>query len=168
MMADQFQLIESKEFRNILGTLATGVTVIVAGQGDNIRGMTANSVTSLSLEPLLVLFCVAKTAKFAAHLRHHEGFTINVLRRSQLALSNYFSGDWPKDAAPPDYELIPWHGAPRLNGCAASVGCKTEEFLERGDHWIVIGQVLALHKNLEPIDPLVYFQGRYRSLRQDD
>jgi flavin reductase (DIM6/NTAB) family NADH-FMN oxidoreductase RutF len=55
-----------------------------------------------------------------------------------------------------------------LNGCAASVGCKTEEFLERGDHLIVIGQVIALHKNLEPIDPLIYFQGRYRSLQHDD
>lgn len=156
---------DPKDYRRTIGLFATGVTVILAGTGDDIRGMTANSVTSLSLDPLLVLFCVEKKAHFAAWLQQHSDFTINILRREQDALSNYFAGIWPSDAPPPRFEFVPWHGSMRLQDCVATISCQIEQFLEGGDHWIVIGRVIALHKNDDlPADPLIYFRGQYRSL----
>jgi len=151
------------EYRRLMGRFATGVTVILAGDSTDARGMTANSVTSLSLTPLLVLFCVDKKARFLEALREHANFTINILQREQEALSTWFAG-FQSDAAPPQFELVPWQNSTRLGGCPA-VACQVEQFLEGGDHWIVIGRVLALHHQENTGNPLIYFGGKYRSLQ---
>lgn len=167
--------LDPRLFRNTLGLFATGVTVIVAQAGDEVHAMTANAVSSLSLDPMLVLFCPAKKAHLAQSLEAITGFSINVLREDQEALSTYFAGGW-KQPAPPPFRLVPWESAPqsdasasvarapRLEGCLASLGCELHQVLDGGDHWIVIGRVVALHQGIEPRKPLLFFGGKYRNV----
>lgn len=155
--------LSARTFRQTIGLLATGVTVVATEVGDTIHGMTANAVTSLSLDPLLMLVCVNKSARMAGFLEKADGFSINVLRDEQRALSTYFAGGW-KQKTPPPFRFVPWEGGPRLEGCASAIGCGVEGLFEGGDHWIVVGRVLALHRGVEPIQPLLFFRGRYGTL----
>ncbi|MFQ5945120.1 MAG: flavin reductase family protein [Anaerolineae bacterium] len=158
--------LDGNQFRQTIGLFATGVTVVAAEAGDQVHGMTANAVASLSLDPLLMLVCVNKSARMAGFLEEAEGFSINILREEQRALSTYFARGW-KEAAPPPFRFVPWEGGPRLEGCAAALGCAAEEFYTGGDHWIVVGRVLASHRGVEPVRPLLFFAGRYSQLDAD-
>ena len=151
------------EFRLTAGLLAAGVTVVATAEGEQIHGMTASAVCSLSLEPLLMLVCINKEARLAGFLREASGFSINVLRHDQRALSVFFAGTW-QAANPPPFRFVPWEGGPRLEGCAAAIACEVHSVLEGGDHWIVVGRVVALHRGVEPIKPLLFFAGRYGQL----
>src|SRR5712691_6428314 len=148
--------LDARNFRQTMGLFATGVTVMAADVQGKVHGMTANAVTSLSLEPMLLLVCVGKQARMAGYLKGLSGFSINVLRDGQEALSRYFaSAKEPADAPP--HGFVPWQGGPRLEGCLAAIGCLLEEVLECGDHWIVIGRVVALYQGTEPPEPLLFF-----------
>jgi flavin reductase (DIM6/NTAB) family NADH-FMN oxidoreductase RutF len=157
--------IDSRAFRQTVGQFATGVTVIATEVAGAIRGMTANSFTSLSLDPPLVLFCVGKTAHLSAHLRDATGFSVNILARAQQDLSTYFAGGW-KQPSPPPFDFIGWEGVHRLEGCAAALGCSVETIYEGGDHWIVIGRVLSLYRSEHARPPLVFCAGRYAALAE--
>src|SRR5512139_2103441 len=133
--------VDHREYRHTIGMFATGVTAIAAGQEDHLHIMTANAVTSLSLDPLLLLFCVSKDARMSKHLRDHPTFSVNILRQDQADLSPYFAGIW-KGEEPPHFDLTPWHGACRLEGCLASVCCELHEMHDGGDHWIVVGRAI--------------------------
>lgn len=159
--------IPAAEFRRTAGLFATGVTVVAAAEDEQIHGMTANAVCSLSLDPMLMLVCIHKQARLAGFLRRASGFSINMLRHDQRALSVYFAGSW-KEAAPPPFRFVHWVGGPRLEGCAAAIGCEVESVLEGGDHWIVTGRVLALHRGVEPIKPLLFYAGRYGQVDTGD
>ena len=157
--------IEPRAFRQTVGQFVTGVTVIATEVDGSIRAMTANSFTSLSLEPPLVLFCVGKTAHLSAHISDATGFSVNILAQSQQDLSTYFAGGW-KQASPPPFDFIGWDGVHRLDGCAAALGCSVETIYEGGDHWIVIGRVLSLYRSEQAGPPLVFCAGRYASLAE--
>jgi flavin reductase (DIM6/NTAB) family NADH-FMN oxidoreductase RutF len=150
-------------FRRTMGLFATGVTVIATQVGEEVHAMTANAVTSLSLEPMLILTCVGKRARMVAFLKRANGFSINILREEQKALSTFFAGGWKEDTPPP-FRFVPWTGGPRLEGCLAALGCELVEWHEGGDHWIVIGRVKALHEGIEPREPLLFFGGHYGQL----
>ena len=154
---------DTRSFRNVVGRFATGVTVIATEVNGDIKAMTANSFTSLSLDPPLVLFCAGKTSRTGQLIREAQGFSVNILRESQLPISTYFAGGW-KQPEPPDFHFLPWHGGPRLEGCAAAIGCEMHAVLEGGDHWIVIGRVIELDTGLESCDPLLFYGGRYGRL----
>jgi flavin reductase (DIM6/NTAB) family NADH-FMN oxidoreductase RutF len=155
--------IDPKLFRQTVGQFATGVNVIATDVDGEIHGMTANAFTSLSLNPMLVLFCAGKHAKMAEFMQKAKGFSINMLREDQQALSTYFAGGWKEPKAPP-FRFVPWTGGPRLEGCAAALGCRLHQSIEVGDHWIFIGEVLALHTGVEPRYPLLFHAGLYRKL----
>jgi flavin reductase (DIM6/NTAB) family NADH-FMN oxidoreductase RutF len=155
--------IDPRVFRNVIGVFATGVTVVAVGNGSEYHAMTANAITSVSLEPLLVLVCVGRQTGMVEHLNSEQGFSISILRRSQEALSNYFGGIW-KSEVPPNFEFVPWQGGPLLKDCAAALGCETFEVFEGGDHLIFIGKVIALHQGDDPVEPLLFYRGRYREL----
>ena len=155
--------LDPRTFRQTIGLFATGVTVIAVEMDGHVHGMTANAVSSLSLDPMLALACVGKQARLASLLVEAKGFSINILRDDQQALSTYFAGGW-KEAAPPPFRFVPWEGGPRLEGCAAALGCALHQIVEGGDHWIVIGRVLALHQGVEPRQPLLFYGGRYGQL----
>jgi len=149
-----------------MGMFATGVTIIAAGKEQYLHVMTANAITSLSLDPMLLLFCVGKEARMVAHLREYPQFTVNILRASQSDLSPYFAGMW-KGEEPPHFEFAVWGDAARLKECAASIRCEVHEMAEGGDHAIVIGQVTGLWEGDEPADPLIFYAGKYRQLAEE-
>lgn len=155
--------VDSREFRDTLGLFTTGVAIVAIRDGQGVHAMTASAVSSLSIEPSLVLFCPARTASLARILDRVSGFSINFLREDQHALSSYFAGAW-KAAAPPPFRFVPAAGAPRLQGALASLGCQLERILDGGDHLIVIGRVLTLHRGITPRRPLLFFGGQYRSI----
>ncbi len=160
--------LDTRFYRRVIGQFATGVTVILAEEGDEVHGMTANAVTSLSLDPLLLIVCVDKRAHMAERLQRAHTFTVNVLRDDQEAVSGYFAGGARRGMARPEFHFVPWGSAPRLSGCLAALACDVHEILEGGDHWIVIGRVTALYEGPPPYAPLLYFGGRYRTLRPGD
>jgi 3-hydroxy-9,10-secoandrosta-1,3,5(10)-triene-9,17-dione monooxygenase reductase component len=157
--------IDARAFRDTVGQFVTGVTVIATEADGSIRAMTANAFTSLSLDPPLVLFCVGKTAHLSGFIRSAAGFSVNILAQTQRDLSTYFAGGW-KQPAPPPFSFVSWEGGPLLNGCAAALGCAVDTIHEGGDHWIVIGRVLALHRSEDAGPPLVFRGGRYATLEQ--
>src|SRR5262245_24747326 len=156
-------MIDSRAFRQTVGQFVTGVTVIAADIDGSIRAMTANSFTSLSLDPPLVLFCVGKHTKMGQLIESARGFSVNILQQNQLPLSTYFAGGW-KDDTPPSFAFCEWEGGPRLEGSAAALGCSIHAIYEGGDHWIVIGYVLALYLDQNGVSPLVFCGGRYVAL----
>jgi flavin reductase (DIM6/NTAB) family NADH-FMN oxidoreductase RutF len=157
----------SKSFRETLGLFATGVSVIATTIDGQVHAMTANAVSSLSLEPPLVLFCPAKRARFSKLLPQADGFSINFLRDEQEALSTYFAGFWA-EPEPPRHRFITAGGLPRLEGCLASLICDKRDVYEAGDHWLVTLEVRQLHRGIEPLKPLLFFRGKYRRVDPKD
>lgn len=154
--------IDARAFRQTVGQFATGVTVVAAKAGEDVLAMTANAFTALSLDPPLVLFCTGRRTKIGQAIESVAGFTINVLASDQQDLSTYFAGAWTHPERPP-FTFIEWEGGPRLDGVVCAIGCALEQVLEGGDHWIVIGRVLALHR-MPRACPLVFYGGRYAAL----
>jgi flavin reductase (DIM6/NTAB) family NADH-FMN oxidoreductase RutF len=155
--------LDPKAFRDTLGLFATGVAVISTTIEGELHAMTANAVSSLSLEPMLVMFCPAKRARFSQLLQRAEGFAINFLRDEQEALSTYFAGGW-KEAVAPHFRFVTTDGLPRLEGCLASLMCAMRDVHDGGDHWLVVLEVRQLHRGIDPLRPLLFFRGKYRRL----
>ena len=154
---------DSRTFRHTVGQFVTGVTVVATDVDGSIRAMTANSFTSLSLDPPLVLFCVGKTTRMGELIHLVHGFSVNILQQDQQPLSTYFAGGW-KEPSPPPFTFSEWQGGPLLEGSAAAIGCAVDAVHEGGDHWIVVGRVLALYRSESAGAPLVFSAGRYASL----
>jgi flavin reductase (DIM6/NTAB) family NADH-FMN oxidoreductase RutF len=153
--------IDARTLRKTVGHFVTGVTVVAFDDVDGTtRAMTANSFTSLSLDPPLILFCVGKETRTGRAIHDATGFSINILAEDQQTLSQYFAGAWRHDAPPP-FTFVAWEGQPRLEGCAASLACDVHAIHEGGDHWIVIGRVVRVHCSNGETRPLVFFRGEY-------
>ncbi len=159
--------LDARAYRDTVGLFATGVAVIAAQVDGELSAMTANAVSSLSLDPMLVMFALGKKTKFAQALEGLSSFTINFLRSDQQALSTYFAGGW-KHAQPPPFRFVETKTSVRLEGSLASIECAKHRLLDVGDHWLVIGSVLSLHRGILPAHPLVFYGGRYRSLDSSD
>jgi flavin reductase len=157
--------IDADLFRKLMGNFATGVTVVTTAVEERLHGFTANAVTSVSLEPLLLLVCVDKRAHAHRELQRAESFAVNVLASMQTEISNIFA----KSGAPVAGSLrgVTFHrgqtGAPLIDGCLAWLECSVHDLLDGGDHTIVVGRVVAgALGDAEP--PLVFFRGRYSRL----
>jgi flavin reductase (DIM6/NTAB) family NADH-FMN oxidoreductase RutF len=154
---------DARTLRDALGCFATGVTVVTTrdGAGSPI-GLTANSFSAVSLDPPLILFCLAKSSSNLARFRAAEHFAINVLHIGQQPTSGVFAR-----STEDRFQDVAWEswdtGAPILSGSLASFECATHEVVEAGDHLVFIGRVLRAR--FEPRrDPLLYFRGKYRRL----
>jgi flavin reductase (DIM6/NTAB) family NADH-FMN oxidoreductase RutF len=159
--------VDERTFRQTVGQFATGVTVIAVEIDGSIRAMTANSFTSLSLDPPLVLFCLGKQTKAGLLIARVEGFSVNILRHDQQELSAYFAGVWNDASPPPPFSFATWEGGPRLERCTAALGCAVHAIHDGGDHWIVVGRVIATHRANEGSRPLVFYAGRYVTLGEE-
>ncbi len=162
--------VDTKAYRQTIGLFATGVTVLLAERDGVVHGMTANAVTSLSLEPTLVIVCPSKRANLADFLTAGNCFTINILSEQQEALSNFFAS-WRHEGPPPAYEFVAWDAAgqaPRLDGCLAALACQVQQVHDGGDHWIVVGQVLDLYRGEGLHRPLLFFGGNYHQVRRQE
>jgi len=110
-----------------------------------------------------VMFCPGKKSNMARHVGNLSGFTINILRQDQQALSTYFAGGW-REATPPPFRLVPSRCAPRLEGSLAYIECEPYQVIEVGDHWMVMGRVLEVASGIQPHRPLLFLSGGYRNL----
>lgn len=154
---------DSRRFRDTIGLFTTGVAIIVGQCGAEVLAMTVNAVSSVSLDPMLVMFCPGKRTRFAEHLGALTAFSINILREEQQALSTYFAGGWKGSAAPP-FRFVPSRSALRLEGSLASLDCELVRSIDAGDHWLVMGRVLDLHAGIGPHRPLLFYRGRYHGI----
>ena len=156
---------DAAALRQALGCFVTGVTVVTARGGDGRpHGFTANSFTSVSLDPPLVLVCVGDGVQSFEVYRECETFAINVLADSQQVISNTFATDLPNRFA-----QVRWregsYRSPILEGCVASLECASWQRIEAGDHMILVGRVLAFEHSTER--PLAFCRGSYLSLPLD-
>jgi flavin reductase (DIM6/NTAB) family NADH-FMN oxidoreductase RutF len=156
--------IDQREYRNAVGCFATGVTVITTLDGGGGRiGITANSFSSLSLDPPLVLFCVdAKINSFEA-FESCEYFNVNVLAENQMELSNTFarSSDDKWGGIEHGYGD---NGSPVLENAIAVLECEKHAMYEGGDHMIMVGKVTKLTYEANDCRPLIYFKGSYANI----
>lgn len=166
-MSGASQPIDPADFRRALSEFATGVTVITVQRGEIMHGMTANTFTSLSLDPPLVLFCVGKEARMARLLEGADGFAINVLSADQERISNHFAG---RNRPEHDEFAILRRGplAPLIPGSLVSLSCSYECQHEGGDHWIIVGRVQQIHRpdSGVPRPPLIFFRSRYSTIAE--
>jgi flavin reductase (DIM6/NTAB) family NADH-FMN oxidoreductase RutF len=148
--------------RRILGRFATGITVATTRIGDELHGMTANAVTSLSLDPPLVLLCVDKRAGFLIPLKESKIFALNILGEEHEHHSRHFAQKGPK--AFTDWNAaVGATGAPILKDALAWVDCKVADILPGGDHEIFIGEIIS--GDCRDGRPLLYFGGNYAQLK---
>lgn len=149
--------------RQVMGQFATGITVITAG-GELGHGMTANSFTSVSLEPPMVLCCVARTARMHQAILAAGGYGVSILGANQTGLARYFA-DKTRPAGPTQFDAVDWipgrrTGAPLLMGALAWIECELEADYEGGDHSIFVGRVLDAHRG-GGRDALMFFSGGF-------
>jgi flavin reductase (DIM6/NTAB) family NADH-FMN oxidoreductase RutF len=154
--------VEKQQFRRICGKFASGITVATVCDASGApHGMTANSFTSVSITPPLVLICVDHRARILEHFRIGDHFGINILSASQRALSDKFAG-----SGYDRFEGIAWRpgetGVPLLTDVLATLECVRSNVVTAGDHDIVIGEVL--HADCQDGEPLVFYSSQYRSL----
>ena len=155
----------STEYRKTLGTFATGVTIITTHHEGHDYGFTANSFTSVSLDPPLVLFCIKEGASFIEGLRVSQVFGINILSQDQEDLSNRFANPAllnEERFAGTDTTLSKL-SCPKIRGSLAYLDCKVEEIIKSGDHYIAIGAVDSFSRAPEG-SPLLYYSGGYKQL----
>jgi flavin reductase (DIM6/NTAB) family NADH-FMN oxidoreductase RutF len=158
--------LDPTQFRRVMGSFATGVTVITMPTATGVWGMTANSVTSLSLDPTLVLVCIDKTTRTHEHMLASSVWAVNILTAEQEDISRTF--------AKKDYEVertmvgTPYRlgltGSPIIEGCLSYLDCRTYTTYEGGDHTIFLGEVQDAQLADPDAAPLLFFRGRYGRL----
>ncbi|NNG18397.1 flavin reductase [Naumannella sp. ID2617S] len=150
--------------RQAMATFATGVTVITAQDGGQQHAMTANSFTSLSLTPPLVMVSVARAGRFHDPVVRAGRWAVSVLAADQQAIARWFA-DRGRDRDR-QFEGLPVEqseltGSPLLQGALAWFECRTEQLVEAGDHSLLIGAVLGCRVVEKPRRPLTYYRGEF-------
>lgn len=156
------QATDSLALRAALGRFATGVAVITARDLDGPIGLTVNSFSSVSLDPPLVLFSVARTAGSLKRLEGVETYVVNILRHDQHEISSRFARTGVDKWAGASHEQGQ-SGAPVLAETLARFECRPYGRHDAGDHVIFIGEVMHFDA-AEEGDPLLYYRGGYRAL----
>ncbi|HEX2703381.1 MAG TPA: flavin reductase family protein [Solirubrobacteraceae bacterium] len=161
-MPDEIDLrIDSERYRNVLGHLPTGVTVITAHHRDGPVGMSSNSFTSVSLDPPLILFCPAKSSATWPKIRESGAFCVNIFAAHHEQASRQFSR-----IGIDRFAGVSWHerpAGPALDDAVAWIECAIDAEHEAGDHMIVVGAVRGLEVREGEVEPLVFFRGQYGS-----
>jgi len=163
------QPFDARDFRDVLGTFATGVTVIttVTAAGEKL-GSTVSSFNSVSLDPPLVLFSIARNAKSFEAWQEARGFAVNVLAEEQVDISNRFG----RPLADKWGALAFVSGAvcrfPLIPGALAAMECVHFAKYDGGDHLILVGLVVSISRYPARRRPLVFHGGRYRVLDDEE
>ncbi len=150
---------DPREFRATLGTFTTGVTIITARGADGLPvGVTANSFNSVSLDPPMVLWSLAKSSRSLQAFQQAGHFAVHILSAGQEELSNRFARSGADKFSGVDLGEAAG-GAPLLPDCSARLQCLTSFVYEGGDHLIFVGEVVAFNRSGLP--PLVFQAGKY-------
>lgn len=164
---DDGERVDTAHFRKVIGRFATGIAVVTTRDGDVDHAMTVNSLTSVSLDPLLVLFCAEKVARFHDAVLRAGDWAVSLLGEHDEPASRWFA----HRGRPLEDQLgavahvpAPLTGAPVLTGAIGVLECRTRAVYDGGDHTIVLGDVLAASAPDGAARPLLHFQGSYRRL----
>ena len=161
--ADTAAAIDPRELRQVFGCFATGVTIVTAFDATGRpRGMTANSFTSVSMDPPLILVCIATSAPLWPVLFLASAFSINVLSEHQRDISQRFATPAADKFAGVDWSRAEPEGGPILADVAAHLACRRVREVEVGDHMLLIGEVVDFARS--PSRPLIFHQGAYRAV----
>jgi flavin reductase (DIM6/NTAB) family NADH-FMN oxidoreductase RutF len=152
---------DSTSFRHVLGHYPTGVCVVTAVEDDGApTGMVVGSFTSVSLDPPLVAFFPAKNSQSWPRIEKMGKFCVNILASDQQPLCRQFAAKGAEDKFAGVSHRVSANGSPILDGVVAWIDCALEAVHEAGDHYIVLGRVMALEV-ASPGKPLLFFQGGY-------
>jgi flavin reductase (DIM6/NTAB) family NADH-FMN oxidoreductase RutF len=155
------------EYRRVVGRYTTGVTVVTTAVDGEQHALTCNSFTSVSLDPLMVLFCVDKVARFHGAVLASGQWAVSVLALGQEHLSRRFAvrGRPLEDQfSDVPHAIGPHTGAAVVDGALAALECRTASTVDAGDHTVVLGEVLGVFVPERSAAPLLYYEGRYRRL----
>jgi flavin reductase (DIM6/NTAB) family NADH-FMN oxidoreductase RutF len=168
--SDDSAIIEQRAYRDTIGLFASGVTVITTRLGDVIHGMTANAVSSVSLNPTLLLVCVDRRSHLHDLIQQTSIFAVNILAADQVELADHFAGRARGEATPSTLRFRYGNGdnddgsVPTIAGCLTALRCTVEAMYPGGDHTILIGRVIELRMGDPVAQPLIWFGGNYRRL----
>jgi flavin reductase (DIM6/NTAB) family NADH-FMN oxidoreductase RutF len=164
------QDITSGDFRGAMRHLTGGVSVITAGRGKDVTGMTVTSVSSLSVDPPTLIVSLNREASSWPLVKRHGFFGVNILAADQLEVAERFTGKGGLRGAE-RFAGAQWvarvSGVPLLVGALSAIECAVEETIERHSHAIVIGRVLDIQTSGRTA-ALAYWQGRYVAVDQDE
>lgn len=159
-------LSEQSSLRQVMSLFATGVTVLTAG-GEDGHAMTANSFTSVSLDPPMVLCCVSRAARMYEAIAATESFAVTILSAEQRELSRYFA-DWRRPRGMAQFDTVDWRpgpktGAPLIEGALGWLECRLAHTYAGGDHAIFVGDVLSSVRG-SASRALTFYGGGYHEL----
>jgi flavin reductase (DIM6/NTAB) family NADH-FMN oxidoreductase RutF len=152
--------VDTLRFRQVIGHFATGVGIVTCYGPEGPTGLTTNAITSVSLEPLLLLVCFDNTSRTLPAVREARRFCVNVLRAGQQDLARVFAS---KRVAREKFESVTHmeaHGVPVIDGALAWLACDLEALHAAGDHTIGIGAITQMGADPDG-EPLVWFRGEY-------
>ena len=162
--------VSSGDFRSAMRRLAGGVSVITAGRGKDISGMTVTSVSSLSVDPPALIVSINREASSWPLVKRYGFFGVNILTSDQIDIAERFTGKGGLKGAA-RFAGADWttrtSGVPLLVGALAAIDCEVEDVVERHSHAIVIGRVLDVAVSARTA-ALAYWQGRYVAIDQDE
>ena len=155
---------DSRELRDAFGAFGTGVAIVTLRDKAAARGLTVNSLASVSLTPPLLLWCLDEASDMMAHFAAAEQFCVNVLAADQLALSEKMAqtGAHILDA---DSFCLSKRGNVLIKGALAHFECQAEAKIAAGDHIIYLGAVTHAASCPQARPPLLYFRGQYVNLQ---
>jgi 3-hydroxy-9,10-secoandrosta-1,3,5(10)-triene-9,17-dione monooxygenase reductase component len=157
--AESMMTPDEASYRTVLGHFATGVTIITAMDGDTPVGVSANSFTSVSIDPPLVLFCAAKSSTTWPRIQTAGKFTVNILNEHQEDVCRVFA-----TRGADRFSRIGWrpsaNGSPLLHDALGYIDCDIDAEHDAGDHVIVVGRVHELGV-LADAGPLIFYRGGY-------
>ena len=164
----EISAVDPRAYRDMIGRFATGVTVLTLALDGELHAMTANAVTSVSLDPLLILVCIDNTGTLHPQFSVCDSFAVNILAADQQAVSNLFAksdrqSDLPLSGVAHTLGAL---GLPIIDGAVAHCECQVHERLAGGDHTIIIGRVVAIGVDNPDAAPLLFYAGRYRALTE--
>lgn len=158
---------DAELLRRVAGRFATGVTVVTTVAEDRDHAMTVNAFTSVSLDPLLVLFCAERAGRFHDVVARSGVWGVSVLSEGMRDAAEWFGtrgrvldgrmSGW-------EHHRGPATGVALLSGAVATLECRTYAAHEAGDHTIVVGEVLGLDVPDPQARPLLFYEGGYRSI----
>ena len=154
---------DPRRYRDVMGAFPSGVTVITTHGAEGPVGFTCQSFTSVSLDPPLVSFSIARTSRSLAAVRAHRRLAINFLSRDQQHLSAQFARSGTDKWRGVPWSPAAWNGAPVLDGVTGWVAGEVEREVEAGDHLIFLVRVGAIQTDPGRA-PLVFHRGGYREL----
>ena len=162
-------MVTGEELRKTMAKFATGVTVLTTRKADGtVQAMTANAFASISLEPPLVLVSIAHTRNTFPHVRRAGRYAVNVLRREQIELAEYFAKNDRErtDNTPVNY-IDSAGGMPVIEGCLAFLDCRVVAAHEHGDHTLFVAEVIETRTSAG--EPLLFYERQLQGLdpRQD-